>query len=180
MHQIGPAFHCYRVKLVGQEGFGVIHSGRFVPVWIQDAVGFHRADEETALFLTGMQNVWVGVPAVHKEVSPGLTRYGFDDIHGHVDLCGAFFVVAFERITQGSVSGTDDCGMNLITIDHLPLQMGVVPVGSLCGPLRFGGRPSLRYNRIVNADEDAYTGPAAPSARNFSPTLPEGSPTPRK
>ena len=26
----------------------------------------------------------------------------------------------------------------------------------------------------------AYTGPAAPSARNFSPTLPEGSPTPRK
>ena len=27
---------------------------------------------------------------------------------------------------------------------------------------------------------DAYTGPAAPSARNFSPTLPEGSPTPRK
>ena len=28
--------------------------------------------------------------------------------------------------------------------------------------------------------ENAYTGPAAPSARNFSPTLPEGSPTPRK
>ncbi len=27
---------------------------------------------------------------------------------------------------------------------------------------------------------NAYTGPAAPSARNFSPTLPEGSPTPRK
>ena len=26
----------------------------------------------------------------------------------------------------------------------------------------------------------AYTGPAAPSARNFSPTQPEGSPTPRK
>ena len=29
-------------------------------------------------------------------------------------------------------------------------------------------------------DNFAYTGPAAPSARNFSPTLPEGSPTPRK
>ena len=28
--------------------------------------------------------------------------------------------------------------------------------------------------------KNAYTGPAAPSARNFSPTLPEGSPTPRK
>ena len=52
MHQIGPAFHGYRVKLVGQEGFGVIHDGRFLPVWIQDAVGFHRTDEETPLFLT--------------------------------------------------------------------------------------------------------------------------------
>ena len=34
MHQIGPAFHCYRVKLVWQEEFRVFHSGRFLPVWI--------------------------------------------------------------------------------------------------------------------------------------------------
>ena len=72
MHQIGPAFHCDRVKLVWQEGLGVIHSGRFLPVWIQNAVSFHRTDEETALFLTSMQNVGVGVPAVHQEVSPSL------------------------------------------------------------------------------------------------------------
>ena len=32
----------------------------------------------------------------------------------------------------------------------------------------------------VLAPKSAYTGPAAPSARNFSPTQPEGSPTPRK
>ena len=86
MHQIGPAFHCNRVKLVGQEGFDVIHSGRFLPVWIQEAVGFHRTDKETALFLTSMQNVRIGVPAVHQEVNPGLIRYGFDDIPGHIDL----------------------------------------------------------------------------------------------
>ena len=33
---------------------------------------------------------------------------------------------------------------------------------------------------VALAAKGAYTGPAAPSARNFSPTLPEGSPTPRK
>ena len=36
------------------------------------------------------------------------------------------------------------------------------------------------YCRKCHEAGDAYTGPAAPSARNFSPTLPEGSPTPRK
>ena len=34
----------------------------------------------------------------------------------------------------------------------------------------------LNWNMMIHA----YTGPAAPSARNFSPTLPEGSPTSRK
>ena len=47
------------------------------------------------------------------------------------------------------------------------------------------GRP--RWNReaidkLLSNEKytGAYTGPAAPSARNFSPTQPEGSPTPRK
>ena len=41
----------------------------------------------------------------------------------------------------------------------------------------------LSLQEVLEGIEDtrrAYTGPAAPSARNFSPTLPEESPTPRK
>ena len=36
----------------------------------------------------------------------GCTSNFFDNIPGHNDSCGAFFAVAFERITQGNISGT--------------------------------------------------------------------------
>ena len=36
----------------------------------------------------------------------GCSSNFFDNIPGHNDSCGAFFAVAFEGITQGSISGT--------------------------------------------------------------------------
>ena len=73
------------------------------------------------------------------------------DSFGHLDLCGLFFGVALEKITQGSLSGTDDGSVDLITVDQLLFQTGASPFR---GPFRFGQRLCFGDNGIVNANED--------------------------
>jgi len=49
-------------------------------------------------------------------------------------------------------------------------------------PTLYEIRPGYQFNENcrVTVLQAAYTGPAAPYARNFSPTAPEGSPTSTK
>ncbi len=137
MHPILAAFHRYKMKLTLREGAGIIHGGRSLPVWIQDSVGFHGSNQVAAFLPAFVQDVRVGVPAVHKDICSGLVRQGVDYIQSHLDFCAAFLAVTLQGITQGGFPSTDNSGMNLIAVDYLSFQMRVMPASSFCGPFRF-------------------------------------------
>ena len=102
----------------------------------QNTVGFHRANQMAALLLAGIKNTGVGVPAVHQDIGPRLIRKRAKNLQGHVDFRAVFRAAAFQGITQRSISGPNDGSMDLMPIDDLPLQMGVMPSGPLCWTFR--------------------------------------------
>ncbi len=123
MHPILAAFHRYKVEMTGREGAGVIHGGRSLPVWIQDSVGFHCSNQVASLFPAFVQDVRVGVPAVHKQVCSCLIRQGLEYVQSHLDFCTVFLAVTLQRITQAGFPGTNNSGMDLVTVDYLSFQV---------------------------------------------------------
>ena len=87
--------------------------------------------------LAGVKNTWIGVPAIHEDISARIIREGANDVQGHIDFCAVVWAVTFQGVAQGTVPGSNDGGMDLISIDHLPFQMGVMPPGSLRRAFRF-------------------------------------------
>ena len=69
-------------------------------------------------------------------IGPRLIRKRAKNLQGHVDFRAVFRAAAFQGITQRSISGPNDGSMDLMPIDDLPLQMGVMPSGPLCWTFR--------------------------------------------
>ena len=106
------------------------------PRLFKEAAHLNRQREMAALLLAGIKNTGVGVPAVHQDIGPRLIRKRAKNLQGHVDFRAVFRAAAFQGITQRSISGPNDGSMDLMPIDNLPLQMGVMPSGPLCWTFR--------------------------------------------
>lgn len=129
---ISAALHRYRVKTAGVQGSGQGGGGGALSVGIENAVCFHCADQVAALFPACIKDAWIRVPTVHKDTSAHIIRERSDDVQGHIDFCAVLLRAAtFQGIEQRRIPGSNDGGVDLVSADHFPLQMGVMPAGTL-------------------------------------------------
>ena len=85
----------------------------------------------------------------------------------------------FYPIHDGVFAGSFQAGFRILVAQAQHCQGGIIAL------LFYADTPEDAADDFPGILSDgfrpaAYTGPAAPSARNFSPTQPEGSPTSRK
>ena len=106
-----------------------------------------------ALLPAGIKNGVAGIPAVHEDVGIRLLRKGADDFQGHVDFCTALRAAPPQGVAQGGLPRPRHCRVDLVAVDHFPLQMGIVPSGTLRWPFRLGGRLRFGQDSVVNADK---------------------------
>ena len=82
MDHVGAAFHRYRVKTAGIKGSSKVRSSSTLSIREKDTVCFHCANQVAVFPLAGVKNTWIGVPAIHEDISARIIREGANDVQG--------------------------------------------------------------------------------------------------
>ena len=131
------AAHFNQVVLTVWETGGVLACEAALSIGIKNAVRFQCSNHSAAFFHGLIPQTLAGIPAVHQGDNGDVGfRQMIKELNRHVDFRAVFRATAAQFITKSGISCADMSAEYLIPKDLLPLQMRVMPSGSLRGMFR--------------------------------------------
>ena len=158
MNPILVTAHCNKVVLVAWAYGSVIQSTAAVAVRIENAVGFHRANESDIFFKRIIPNGFTGIPAIYLKNDVGVClRQRIKELDRHIDFGAALRTAAAQAIAQGKITCADIGTKHLIPEHLFTLQMRIVPACTLHGPYSPRGWFLLFDDCVIYAQVDRFT-----------------------